>query len=151
MRRRQWLLAGLALLGVGACQIPERPKGMGMTDAPIVPPVSGYAEGEEVAFIHTEVSDPEVAKLLTNMMESPVLVVPALAQAPDEALANVYVFQSGIEGTGPFGFQPDIFDAPPGTPGYSPLRRINLVNWVNPQAARELKSVAELRQAESGG
>ncbi len=138
-------------LALAACKIPERPRGMMMADAPIVPAVIGYYEGEEVAFIHTEASDPAVAKRLTEMMESPVLVVPSLARVPEEALANVYVFQSGVEGKGPFGFQRDIFDAPPGSPSYTPLRRLNLVNWVRPEAARELKTLAELRQAESRG
>lgn len=147
---RRVVLLALAFVPA-ACQIPERPEGMMMADAPVVPAVTGYAEGEEIAFLHTEASDPEVAALLTRMMDSPVLVVPELARVPEEALAEVYVFQSGVEGTGPFGFQPDIFDAPPGTPGYTPLRRVNLVSWVRPEAARELRSVAELRQAEARG
>lgn len=149
--RRFRVVILVSLLALSACEIPERPRGMMMADAPIVPAVTGYAEGEEIAFIHTEASDPEVAALLTRMMESPVLVVPGLARVPEEALADVYVFQSGVEGTGPFGFQPDVFDAPPGTPGYTPLRAVHLVSWVRPEAARELRSVAELRQAEARG
>src|SRR5918996_2581434 len=83
-----------------------------------VPPVKGYTEGKEISFIHTEASDPKVAKLLTDMMRSRVLVVPSLASAPDAMLANVYVFKNGLKGGGPFGFQPDVFDNPPSTAGY---------------------------------
>lgn len=110
-----------------------------------------YAEGKEIYFMHTEASDKDVAELLTNMMESPVLYVPALAQTPDSALATVYVFDNGLAGMGPLGFQPDVFDAPPGAAGYSPLRRLVVVSWVNPAQARELKSAAEVLRAESAG
>ena len=97
--------------------------------------------------MHTEASDPDVAQLLTDMMDSPVLLVPALADTPDDSLANVYVFTNGIEGMGPLGFAPDVFDAPPGTDGYSPLRRLNLVTWADPALARELKSADEVMAA----
>ena len=85
------------------------------------------------------------------MMTSPVLYVPALAKAPDEVLANVYVFDNGIEGMGPFGFQADVFDNPPGTVGYSPLRRVNVVTWVDPAKARMFTSVAEIMSAVDAG
>jgi hypothetical protein len=110
-----------------------------------------YADGQEIYFMHTEASDAEIASLLTGMMSSPVLHVPALADVPDAALANVYVFANGIDGTGPLGFAPDVFDAPPGTDGYSPLRRLNVVAWVDPAAARELTSAADVLAAEAAG
>lgn len=118
---------------------------------PTVPPVKGYAEGQEIFFIHTEASDPQVAEVLTGMMGSPVLVVPSLALAPETMLAKVFVFTNGIQGGGPMGFQPDVFDRPPGDPGYTPLRALQLVTWKDPAAARELKSAAEIRAAEAKG
>jgi hypothetical protein len=116
-----------------------------------VPAGKAYAEGKEIYFSHTEVSDPMIAETLTNMMKSPVLYVPSLASVPEDALAKVYVFENGISGDGPLGFQPDVFDNPPGTPGYSPLRQIILVKWADGEKASELKSVAEITQAESEG
>jgi hypothetical protein len=116
-----------------------------------VPPVNGYAEGQKVLFIHTEASDAEVANKLTAMKGSPVFFIPSLAQTPESALANVYVFTNGVKGEGPFGFQPDVFDNPPGTPEYSPLRALNLVAWKNPSAARVLKSATEVKEAEAKG
>jgi hypothetical protein len=65
---------------------------------PRVSPVKGYLEGQEIEFIHTEVSDPKVAKLLTDITDSPVLVVPLLAQAPEATLVIVNVFATGIKG-----------------------------------------------------
>ncbi len=116
-----------------------------------IPPIRGYMEGKEIRFIHTEASDTKVAELLTDMMGSPVLVVPSLAQAPSVTLANVYVFTNGIRGEGPFRFQPDVFDNPPGTTGYSPLRALNLVTWKEEQLARKLKSAAEVEGAMEKG
>ncbi|MGD9889907.1 MAG: hypothetical protein AB7R89_01510 [Dehalococcoidia bacterium] len=116
-----------------------------------VPPVTGYLDDREIRFIHTEASDPNVATMLTTMMGSPVLTVPALAQAPESALASVYVFTNGVRGDGPFGFQPDVFDNPPGTNGYRPLRAVHLVTWTDERAARELRSAAAVREAEANG
>lgn len=129
---------------------------MGMTvDAPAAPPVAGYAEGEEIHFIHPEASDPALAETLTDMMGgSPVLVVPALAQAPEAMLANVYVFTNGVmpEGAmGPLGFQPDVFDNPPGTDGYSPLRSVHLVTWRDESSARVLMSALDVLAAVDQG
>jgi hypothetical protein len=109
-----------------------------------LPAGMAYAEGKEIYFVHTEASDAGVAETLTNMMKSPVMLVPSLANVPAEALANVYVFTNGVTGSGPFGFQPDVFDNPPGTDGYTPLRRLNVVAWVAPENARLLTSAEEV-------
>lgn len=116
-----------------------------------LPAGMAYADGKEIYFVHTEASDPGVAETLTNMMTSPVIHVPSLANVPDETLANVYVFTNGVEGTGPFGFQADVFDNPPGTDGYTPLRRLNVATWIDGITARELTSVADVLAAESAG
>ncbi len=113
--------------------------------------VEGFSEGQSIRFIHTEASDASVADMLTRMMGSPVLLVPELAQAPGSTLANVYVFTNGVSGSGPFGFQADVFDNPPGTSGYRPLRALAQVTWRNVQSARLLKSAAEVRSVESNG
>jgi predicted small secreted protein len=116
-----------------------------------VPAGRAYAEGKEIFFTHTEASDPGIAEKLTNMMKSPVINVPALADVPESALANVYVFENGVTGKGPLGFQPDVFNNPPGTDGYSPLRQIILTKWADGAKAVELKSAAEVLQAETDG
>lgn len=121
------------------------------TGAIMVPPVKGYTEGKEISFIHTEASDAGITQMLTGMMGSPVLTVPSLAKAPAEMLANVYVFTNGIKGEGPLGFQPDVFDNPPGTNGYSPLRALIKVTWKDEKSSRLLKSAAAVKEAESKG
>lgn len=116
-----------------------------------IPAGKAYAEGKEIFFSHTEASDKAIAEKLTNMMKSPVLFVPSLADVPSASLANVYVFENGVAGKGPLGFQPDVFNNPPGTEGYSPLRQIILVKWADGAGAAELKSEADVLAAESAG
>ena len=79
--------------------------GMGApADAPVIPAVTGYSEGKRVLFIHTETSDPKIAKLLTDMMGgSPVLLVPSLAKVSKALHAHVYVFANGLKPKGPRG------------------------------------------------
>jgi hypothetical protein len=123
-------------------------------EAPRFPPVTGYYAGEEVLFAHTETSDPEIAEMLVDMMGSPVPVVPALAQAPDAALGELYVFTNGLSpdgGQGPLGFQPDVFGSAPGDDDYSPLVRITLVRWRDSEEPRLLTSAADVREAADEG
>jgi len=141
---RLFSITTLVILFIAACA----PQQSGPAKAEL-PAGKAYAEGNEIYFVHTEASDAGVAEKLTNMMKSPVMFVPSLASVPDESLANVYVFTNGIEGKGPFGFQSDVFDNPPGTDGYTPLRRLNVITWADGVSARELTSVAEVLKAEA--
>lgn len=122
-------------------------------DAPRVPPVFAYYDGAEIAFIHTEVSDPVIAQVLEGMMGSPVPVVESLAAVPDEARGTVYVFTNGIvpqdTPAGPVGFQPDVFDSAPGDEDYTPLREIVQVTWTDEADAQLLTTAEEVQAAEA--
>ncbi|NIR46656.1 MAG: hypothetical protein GWN99_19810 [Gemmatimonadetes bacterium] len=149
------VLAGMmagSLVAVG-CEGWNRILEMGVEGAPEVPPVRGYASGEEILFVHTEASDSAIARILTEMMRSPVFVVPELARAEDAMLAEVYVFTNGLQPAvqGPLGYQPDVFDCPPEQACYRPLRRVSLVTWVNPGEARLLRSASEVEAAIEAG
>lgn len=115
------------------------------------PLAMGMYEGQQVFFVHTEASDPSVAQLLTDMMGPEVVAVPSLAEIPAELLGNVYVFTNGIEGMGPLGFQPDVFDTVPGEETYTPLRAINLVAWEEGATPVELTSAADILAAAEAG
>ena len=124
--------------------------GIDTSKIPRVPPVAGYAEGEQVFFMHTEVSDTKIGSIMTEMMGSPVPVVAALADAPDSMLANLWAFTNGVQPDGPRGpldYQPDIFDFPVGTPGYRPLRALMLVTWSDGVEPRLLTSASALDAA----
>lgn len=116
-----------------------------------LPPVEGFYEGEEVTFVHTEASDPEVAETLTGMVGSRVLVVPELADVPDSALGTVYVFTNGVRGGGPMGFQADVFDTAPTDPNYSPLREVHLVTWAGGAHAQVLTAAGDVEAAADRG
>ncbi len=176
---RAWILIGVAIavvtLGVGtwwtygldraapmASQMSgQQADGSAMDDmamspeAPRVPPVFAYYDDQEIAFIHTEVSDAEIASVLEGMMGSPVPVVASLTEVPDTARGAVYVFTNGLvpqdTPAGPLGFQPDIFDSVPGDDGYTPLREIVPVRWVDETDARLVTSVADLETARDNG
>lgn len=92
--------------------------------------------------------------MLTDMMDSPVIWVPQLGQAPPAMLSNVFVFKNGIRpqgASGPFGFQPDTFDSAPGDDDYSPLRRLHMVSWPDESKARVLTSDRQIRAMKQEG
>lgn len=158
----------LAWFLLAACALPQSPfapdatdpmadansmgPGDGRMTQDFAPLVGGIYNGGDLYFIHTETSDADVAALLTEMMGGvQVTLVPELAAAPPELLAQLYVFTNGVEGNGPFGFQKDIFDSVPGDPAYRPLRSLNRVEWQADTTPRILNSVAEVGAAQIAG
>ncbi|MGC2572451.1 MAG: hypothetical protein WA364_13150, partial [Candidatus Nitrosopolaris sp.] len=122
------------------------------TNVPVTLPLTrGYVNGFEVFYISTEASDKGLADHLTNLTHSRVSFAPALKNAPPQSLANIYVFQNGIKGSGPLGFQPNVADSQPGDPGYSPLWRISNVEWKQGASPKELKSETDILSAQKNG
>ena len=122
------------------------------TNVPVTLPLTrGYVNGFEVFYISTEASDKGLADHLTNFTHSRVSFAPALKNAPSQSLANIYVFRNGIKGIGPLGFQPNVADSQPGDPGYSPLWRINNVEWKQGVSPKELKSETDILSAQKNG
>jgi hypothetical protein len=122
------------------------------TNVPVTLPLTrGYVNGFEVFYISTEASDKGLADHLTNFTHSRVSFAPALKNAPPQSLANIYVFRNGIKGSGPLGFQPNVADSQPGDPGYSPLWRINDVEWKQGVSPIELKSETDILSAQKNG
>lgn len=118
------------------------------TSIPVMLPLTpGYSNGHEVFYISTEASDRDLADLMTNWTGARVVYTPSLANAPPGALANIYAFKNGIEGSGPLGFQPKVADSEPGNATYSPLWRIILVQWKEGMSPTELKSKQEISAA----
>jgi hypothetical protein len=122
------------------------------TNVPVTLPLTrGYVNGFEVFYISTEASDKGLADHLTNFTHSRVSFAPAIKNAPPQSLANIYVFRNGIKGSGPLGFQPNVADSQPGDPGYSPLWRINNVEWKQGVSPKELKSETDILSAQKNG
>ena len=126
-------------------------------NAPItIPMIDGYYKGEKVYFVHTEVSDANMANMMSMMINFPTLHVTELKNISQENMAKVYVFTNGISGSGPYGggpfmFQIDVFDSIPDQAGYNQFRVPHLVTWNDGSAPRLLTSVEEILEAEANG
>ncbi|CAN5214844.1 hypothetical protein BH18THE2_BH18THE2_07690 [soil metagenome] len=116
-----------------------------------IPLTKGYVNGSEVFYITTDVSDNKTAAHLTNLTGFEVNYAPVLARSPNASIANIFEFKNGINGTGPQGFQPNVADSQPGDGNYSPLWRINLVEWKQGITPRELKSHSDIVSAQRSG
>ncbi len=141
-----FVLTALLVVLLSACTVEH--SGPAKAEMPVD---KGYAEGKDIYFAHTEASNQDMAQKMAAGMQSPVLYVPSLASVPEADLANVYVFTNGVKGMSMSGLQPSVFDNPPGTEGYSPLRRLNVVAWSDETKARELKIAGEILDAAKAG
>jgi hypothetical protein len=116
-----------------------------------IPLMKGYENGNEIFFIATDASDNQTATQITNATGFKVNFAPLLAGTPEEARGQAYVFENGIEGEGPLGFQLPIINARPGQEGYSPLLQINLVRWNEAAQPTELRSEEDATAASNAG
>ncbi len=116
-----------------------------------IPLIRGYENGNEIYFVGTDISDRNLADLATDISGFKVNFAPLLAQTPQDARGHVYLFENGVEGEGPLGFQAPVTNAQPGSVGYSPLQQVNFVSWTDQSAAVELKSVEDIMDHEGMG
>lgn len=124
-----------------------------------LPVIDAYHDCETVWFIHTSVSNKEMADRLTEMINYPTFHAPKLADIAEiDALADIYVFENGVDrsdaepwGGGPFGYQIDILDSVPGEEGYTSLRHANTVSWEQEAEPEILRSIKELMTAKEAG
>jgi hypothetical protein len=117
----------------------------------VIPLVKGLYDGKDVLYITTEASDSNVASDLTKFTNFPVTFAPALAKAPASSQANIYAFKNGIKGGGVLGFQPNVVDSIPGESNYSPLWKINFVEWKDTSSATVLGSEEDILTAFNQG
>jgi len=117
----------------------------------VIPLVKGLYDGKDVYYITTEASDSTIADALAKFTNFPVTFAPALAKAPASSQANIYAFKNGVKGGGVLGFQPNVVDSIPGEPKYSPLWKINLVEWKDPSTATVLGSEDDILSALGSG
>ncbi len=127
------------------------PAATAKADKTSFPVIEGWAHGQAVRYLLQEVSDPAVAKLMKEKTGFDVQTVPSLANVPENALADLYLFMNGVAGPNPFGFQRNVIDSVPGEPGYSPLWLHTFVKWKDPSKARELKSESAILAASQSG
>jgi hypothetical protein len=93
----------------------------------VIPLLKGLCDSKDVMFITTEVSDKTMKDQIGNFTGTPVNYAANLTKSQD--IGDLWVFKNGVKGTGLMGFQPKVFNSIPGDPKYTPLWRVNLVEW----------------------
>src|ERR687897_3739107 len=116
-----------------------------------IPMMRGFENGSEIFFIATDSSDNETATQITNQTGFKVNFAPILAETPENATGKAYIFENGVEGEGPLGFQLPVINARPGQEGYSPLLQINHVTWNGGAQPTELTSEQDIVAASDAG
>jgi hypothetical protein len=116
-----------------------------------IPMMRGFENGSEIFFIATDASDNETAAQITNQTGFRVNFAPLLADTPENATGKAYIFENGVEGEGPLGFQLPVLNAKPGQEGYSPLLQINHVTWNEGAQPTELRSEQDIIAASDAG
>ena len=75
---------------------------------------------------------------------------PTAANLIDKAAAaDLFQFSNGIKGSGPVGFQAGIAAAAPGDENYSPMWRIFMIEWNDPENAKLLETKADIDEFQS--
>jgi hypothetical protein len=64
---------------------------------------------------------------------------------------DVYHFTNGLQGAGPFGYQEGISSAQPGDSTYSPICKISIINWNDPNNAKVLENKNDIEYEKSAG
>jgi hypothetical protein len=116
-----------------------------------IPISKGYVDGKIAYFIATDASDRQAVESITNNTGYPINYAPLLSQTPQSERGEGYIFQNGVKGEAPNGFQLPVANAVPGDQDYSPIWESNFVTWNDNATARELKSVEEILAAQSNG
>jgi len=69
----------------------------------------------------------------------------------DSSARDVYQFANGLQGAGPFGYQEGISSAQPGDSTYSPICKISIITWNDPQNAKVLENKNDIDFEKSAG
>jgi len=69
----------------------------------------------------------------------------------NSAAVDLYQFKNGLTGTGPLGFQPGIAAGAPGDTNYSPMWRIFMIGWDNPENAQLLETIDDMNAYKKAG
>ncbi len=102
-----------------------------------------WAEDGRTLYCIPVAATPEKPAALMGLVNAPASSI----LANSDAAADYYEFKNGISGSGPLGFQPSLRYGIPGSENYSPIQKINIVEWVNPGDAQILATEDDLKEA----
>jgi len=69
----------------------------------------------------------------------------------NSAAVDLFQFKNGIKGSGPLGFQAGIAASAPGDANYSPMWRIFMIGWDNPENASLLETISDINALKGDG
>ncbi len=118
----------------------------------IIPMHKGIFNSSSVFFIITDSSDQDLAKVITEKQDWKVELAPPIANTPETALQQMFVFTNGISGEGIYGYQNEVFSSTPTQESeYSPLSSVVEVEWKKGQNKKIFESAEEILKAKEGG
>ncbi len=123
------------------------------TNIPVTIPMhKGIFNSNSTFFIITDSSDQNFAEVVTETQEWKVELAPPIADAPDTALQQIFVFTNGVAGDGIYGYQSEVFSSTPAQESeYSPLSSVVEVEWKKGQNKIIFESAEEILEAKEGG
>ena len=108
----------------------------------------GIFEGKEVLYIITDGSDEEYSNFLTEKQGWKVEPAPPLAETPEDALQQIYIFKNGVEGEGILGYQSEVFSSTPAQESkYSALSSLIEITWKPGQKEIVFETEEEILEA----
>ena len=69
----------------------------------------------------------------------------------NSAAVDLFQFKNGLIGTGPLGFQAGIAASAPGDANYSPMWRVFMIGWDNPDEAQLLETLDDMNAYKAAG
>ncbi|MBA4463260.1 MAG: hypothetical protein H2B01_03625 [Nitrosopumilaceae archaeon] len=120
--------------------------------AATIPLHKGIFNSSSVFYIITDASDKETAEIITEKQDWKVELAPPIANAPETALQQIFVFRNGVTGGGIYGYQDEVFSSTPAQEDeYSALSSIVEVTWKKGQNKIVFESAEEILEAHEGG
>jgi len=117
-----------------------------------IPIHTGFYNSSELFYIVTDSNGEKHVDLISEKQNWKVELAPALSNAPEDVLDNVYMFTNGIAGLGIHGFQNEVFSSTPTqTEDYSALRSVSNIEWKIGQNSEILDSEEKILEAEEDG
>ena len=103
-------------------------------------------DGRTIYYIVTDATPSAPAEMMG------VLSTPTSASLiANSAAVDLFQFGNGITGSGPMGFQPGIAAGAPGDVNYSPMWRIFMIGWENPDNASILENKSDIDAYQKAG
>ncbi|MEK0319791.1 MAG: hypothetical protein QQN61_01685 [Nitrosopumilus sp.] len=103
-------------------------------------------DGRTIYYIVTDATPSGPAKMMgvTSAPTSASLIA-------NSAAVDLFQFKNGLKGTGPLGFQPGIAASAPGDANYSPMWRVFMIGWDNPEEAQLLETLDDMNAYKAAG